>query len=273
MFILLLSFLISSSVSASPIIIGHRGASFYAPEGTKAAYILAIEQGVDYLEADIQRSKDGVLFIIHDENLKRTTDVVQKFPDRQEGSIRNFTSRELKALDAGSWFNRAFPYKAKAEYSNLKLLTLEEFLDIAGKKPIYLETKKPKLYPDIERDLYRVLKKRRRLDRKLILQTFEPSSLVLLNKYMPEIQKCFLLDFVDLTKVVWAKRNGAKYIGLPIGSYFPRSEIHRLGLGIHVYTVDDIIDMKRVEKEDGIFTNVPDIARKRFGEKRFNIKL
>ena len=263
MYILLsLIFRFSQVSIASPIIIGHRGASFYAPEGTKPSYLLAKKQRVDYLEADIQRSRDGILIVFHDKDLKRTTDVVQKFPDRKGEGVGNFTLRELKSLDAGSWFNLAFPIRARKEYSNLRLLTLEEFLDIAVRKPIYLETKNPKWYPGIERDLYGVLKKRGRLNRNLILQTFDPSSLVLLNKWMPGIRKCFLLDSGDLDAVVLAKKNGASYIGLPIDAYSSQiaNVIHGLDLGIHIFTVNDIMYMKRVQIEDGIFTNVPDIA-------------
>ena len=50
-----------------PAVIAHRGASFDAPESTAAAYKLARDLGADYLELDLQRSKDGVLFVLHDD--------------------------------------------------------------------------------------------------------------------------------------------------------------------------------------------------------------
>jgi len=92
-----------------PAVIAHRGASFDAPESTAAAYRLARDLGADYLEMDLQRSKDGVLFALHDNNLQRTTDVAHKFPERKDSPANAFTMAELKTLDAGSWFNQAHP--------------------------------------------------------------------------------------------------------------------------------------------------------------------
>ena len=54
-----------------PAVIAHRGASYDAPESTAAAYKVARDLGADYLELDLQRSKDGVLFALHDNNLQR----------------------------------------------------------------------------------------------------------------------------------------------------------------------------------------------------------
>jgi len=264
--ILLLSILLSVQAPASPIVIGHRGASFYAPEGTKPSYELAITQQADYLEADIQRSKDGILFVFHDKNLKRTTDVVKKFPSRRNKNIKFFTLKELKGLDAGSWFNKEYPERSRKDYAGIKLLTLDEFLNIAKGKNIYLETKNPKWHPGIEKDLYLTLKKRKWLKKQnIILQTFDQRSLLLLNKYMPDISKCFLLhpSETDLFgQSAWANRHGAEYIGIPIELYSKHisKKVHSLGLGIHVFTVNDVIELKVVQGEDGIFTNVPDIA-------------
>ncbi|GIX41417.1 MAG: hypothetical protein KatS3mg129_1150 [Leptospiraceae bacterium] len=63
-----------------PAIMAHRGLSFYAPEETLPAYLLALEIGEDlYLEADIQRTKDGVLVCFHDDDLKSTTNIQKYF--------------------------------------------------------------------------------------------------------------------------------------------------------------------------------------------------
>ena len=79
-----------------PAVIAHRGASFDAPESTAASYKLARDLGADYLEMDLQRSKDGVLFALHDDNLQRTTDVATKFPERKDSPANAFTMAELK---------------------------------------------------------------------------------------------------------------------------------------------------------------------------------
>ncbi|KAA0975135.1 glycerophosphodiester phosphodiesterase [Pseudomonas sp. ANT_J28] len=198
-----------------PAVIAHRGASFDAPESTAAAYKLARDLGADYLELDVQRSKDGVLFALHDNNLQRTTDVASKFPERKDRPANEFTIAELKTLDAGSWFNTAYPDRARPSYVGLKILTLDEIIDIAQGNPLhkpglYIETKEPKQFPGIERDLKEKLQDRGWLSPagsklaksdlavgqgkgKVVLQTFEKSSLELLEKEMPKVPKILLL--------------------------------------------------------------------------------
>jgi glycerophosphoryl diester phosphodiesterase len=198
-----------------PAVIAHRGASFDAPESTAAAYKLARDLGADYLELDLQRSKDGVLFALHDNNLQRTTDVATKFPERKDSTANEFTIAELKTLDAGSWFNTAYPDRARPGYAGLKILTLDEIIDIAQGNPLhkpglYIETKEPKQFPGIERDLKEKLQDRGWLSPagsklaksdlavgqgkgKVVLQTFEKSSLELLEKEMPKVPKILLL--------------------------------------------------------------------------------
>ena len=104
-----------------PAVIAHRGASFDAPESTAPAYTLARDLGADYLEMDLQRSKDGVLFALHDNSLLRTTDVAKKFPERKDSPASAFTLAELKTLDAGSWFNQAYPDRARASYVGMPI--------------------------------------------------------------------------------------------------------------------------------------------------------
>src|SRR5918992_2295406 len=81
--ILLVAVLVGSpGAAARKQVVAHRGASAYAPEHTIAAYRLALEQGADYVEQDLQISKDGVLVCLHDLTLERTTNVEEVFPDR-----------------------------------------------------------------------------------------------------------------------------------------------------------------------------------------------
>ena len=194
-----------------PAVIAHRGASFDAPESTAAASTLARDLGADYLEMDLQRSKDGVLFALHDNSLLRTTDVAKKFPDRKDSPASAFTLAELKTLDAGSWFNQAYPDRARPSYAGLPILTLDEIIDIAQGNPhykpgLYIETKEPKQFPGLEHDLKNKLSERGWLEPattteskvgqgkgRVMLQTFEKSSLELLQKEMPDTPKILLL--------------------------------------------------------------------------------
>lgn len=183
-----------------PAVIAHRGASYDAPESTRASYELARELGADYLEMDLQRTRDGVLIVMHDNTLQRTTDVASKFPERKDKPVSDFTLAELKTLDAGSWFNTAYPDRARPRFKKLHILTLDQVIDIAEGNPahrpgLYIETKVPQQFPGIEKDLKHVLKARGWLQgaHKLVLQTFDKDSLVLLNKEMPAVPKVLLL--------------------------------------------------------------------------------
>lgn len=196
-----------------PAVVAHRGASFDAPEETIPAYILARDLGADYLELDVQRTKDGVLIALHDDLLERTTNIAQVFPKRAKDPVSTFTLAEIKQLDAGSWFNKAYPDRARDSYAGLQILTLDEVIDIAeggaNKPGLYIETKVPSQFPGIEADLKNALAKRGWLgDRpaaaaghvnvahmpgRVVVQTFEKQSLELLHKEMPNVPKVLLL--------------------------------------------------------------------------------
>ncbi|SCZ19862.1 MULTISPECIES: glycerophosphodiester phosphodiesterase [Pseudomonas] len=233
-----------------PAVIAHRGASFDAPESTAASYKLARDLGADYLEMDLQRSKDGVLFALHDDNLQRTTDVATKFPERKDSPANAFTMAELKTLDAGSWYNAKYPDRARPSYVGLKILTLDEIIDIAQANPkhkpgLYIETKEPKLFPGIEHDLKEKLQARGWLipagakqaknvasvgesNGKVILQTFEKSSLEMLQKEMPQVPKILLLwvgegSIEPKSKVTFAE-SGEKDKNAFYGKQEPKSE-------------------------------------------------
>jgi glycerophosphoryl diester phosphodiesterase len=100
-----------------PKLIAHRGAKSHAPENTLSAFRLAKEKGASWVEFDVQMSSDEHLFVLHDDDLRRTTD--------GKGLAREYILAELKTFNAGSWFN--------AKFANEKLPTLEETLDCLKK--------------------------------------------------------------------------------------------------------------------------------------------
>lgn len=107
-------------------IVAHRGASAERPECTLPALQRAIEAGATAVEIDIRTSKDGVLFLLHDATLDRTTD--------GNGLASALTIAELKKLDAGSWFD--------AKYRDQRIPTLREALELCkGKIDVLLDLK------------------------------------------------------------------------------------------------------------------------------------
>lgn len=82
---------------------GHRGQSSTAPENTLPALLDAIALGADGVEFDVRPTADGHLALMHDPTLRRTTNVVEVFPDRADDPVETFTAAELARLDAGAW--------------------------------------------------------------------------------------------------------------------------------------------------------------------------
>ena len=76
------------------ILTGHRGDMAHAPENTLSGFRAALSLGVDMIETDVHMSSDGVLFLMHDDALDRTTD--------GSGLACQKTWKELSQLDAGS---------------------------------------------------------------------------------------------------------------------------------------------------------------------------
>ena len=127
-------------------VIAHRGSTYWAPEETESAWRWAREMGADYLESDLQCSKDGIIIANHDESLKRTTNIEEVFgagiPEtriqfyeslgfshddateqyqRDQASfqpyyMQSYYYAELLMLDAGKWFNKALPTQARKPF-------------------------------------------------------------------------------------------------------------------------------------------------------------
>jgi glycerophosphoryl diester phosphodiesterase len=117
-------------------VIAHRGARSLAPENTLAAAVKAFNAGADGWELDVAMSADGVLVLLHDNTLERTTNAVQVFPDRNPWAVYEFTIEELNQLDFGSWFVESDPFEQAAQsqiadaeletYVGLPVTTLRE---------------------------------------------------------------------------------------------------------------------------------------------------
>ena len=277
-----------------PAVIAHRGLSFWAPEETRAAYLLARAIGADYLEADVQRTRDGVLIALHDETLERTTDVAHIFPARRGSGPAEFTWAELQQLDAGSWWNAAHPDRARPAYVGLRILRLEELLDIAGSPAtttttaatpgVYLETKDPDKYPGYERELVALLRARGLLAAApvggaapVVFQSFDRASLARLRELAPEVPRVLLLEhgrrdgrdpprwdlLLGQARALGAGIGPSGYEGMP----WHTGPAHRAGLLVHHYTINQEWQLRLLRQlgSDGVFTDTADLALQVFG--------
>jgi glycerophosphoryl diester phosphodiesterase len=275
------------------ILVAHRGASAYAPEHTFESYQLALKQGADFVEQDLQITRDGILVCLHDLTLERTTNVKEIFPTRYREEpvngqpvrhwfVSDFTLSEIKQLDAGSWFD--------VKFKGARVPTFQEAIDLVrGKAGLYPETKAPEVYGargfDMERIVLDVLKRNRLIsgsaarNTPVIIQSFSPESLKkLFHTIKIALPLVLLVD--DQMRARWLTEAGltdAKQFASGIGpakALVDKSlvmQAHALGLTVTPYTFRSINTgrFKTVSAEmnfylyelgvDAVFTDNPDL--------------
>jgi len=254
--------------AGSAIIIAHRGASGLAPEHTIAAYDKAVELGADYIELDVQRSKDGALVVIHDATLDRTA---RGSSSNCTGLVADKTLTQLESCDVGSWFALADLFLPRTEFIGLRIPTLDEVLTrYRAKIRFYIETKNPEMYPGIEADIVALLKKNGIAARNsampgVFIESFSSTSLLAvhaLDSSIPLVQLFNASSPGFISGQLDQVRSYATAIGIGKDDV-TRSLIdasHQSCLQVHPYVVDDSDEMLSLLAMgvDGIFTNRPD---------------
>jgi glycerophosphoryl diester phosphodiesterase len=262
--------------SASPdsvrvISTAHRGASAYAPENTLAAFRLGIDQKADWIESDVQRSKDGELVLMHDATLSRTTDVEELFPDRSPWRVADFTLAEIKRLDAGSWKG--------PEFAGEPVPTLAEMVELVrgSRSGILMEIKVPELYPGIEADVAEVFDSfpgyvdSAVAAERLAVQSFNWASMRTYANVQPEVPVGLLgtPTVEQLPTLTWADQINPNFRTYD-AAYVDR--VHELGMEVHTWTIDAPADMHDVLDRgvDGVITNKPDVLIDVLAERRLS---
>jgi glycerophosphoryl diester phosphodiesterase len=145
-------------------VIGHRGNRAHAPENTIESFAQGVAAGADALELDVRLAVDGVPVVIHDPDVRRTTDGV--------GEVARMTFAELRALDAGARFTpdngKTFPYRGLGH----RIPSLDEFLEAFPAMPVIIELK----VADAAAATRRVIEGRQAEDRVLV-DSMEPAAL------------------------------------------------------------------------------------------------
>ena len=145
-----------------PLLIGHRGYPALYPENTLASFEGAMQAGCDMIELDVTLTRDRKLVVIHDDTLDRTT--------TGKGPVRGHALAEIKALDAGSWFDARFAAERVPELSEVIRLT-------AGRCMLNIEIKESAFEADypvdaIEHQVVKLVKTSGALDR-VIISSFD----------------------------------------------------------------------------------------------------
>jgi glycerophosphoryl diester phosphodiesterase len=225
----------------------HRGGSSAAPENTAASDEVARRARAEWIENDVQPTKDGVPVILHDTTVDRTTDGT--------GAVRSLTADQVAGLDAGSWFAPA--------YAGQRVPTLAAQLD--GLKTrggnLLLEVKGEHTRASVERIAQEIHS--RGMSSRVFVQSFEPQHLRWMRELAPELPLGLLRSTLDPDPVAIAK-------DLELSAYNPSdaafqtrpgivAELHAAGVAVNVWTVDDATRWNALEKAgvDGIITNRP----------------
>lgn len=253
--------------------IGHRGASGYAPEHTIPAYDLALKMGADYIEQDLQLTKDGVLVALHDETLDRTArPTAESAPGDCTGLVREKTLAQIKTCDVGTWFNETYPQYAQPEYIGLRIPTLEEVFQRYGKSVnYYIETKSPESAPGMEEELLRLMDEYGLTERaeekwQVLIQSFSPASLQKIHTLNPSLPLIQLFSGAETSATIQARLDATRTYAVGIGP--SKNDVdaalveaaHARCLDIHPYTVNETPEMQKLVAlgVDGMFTNFPD---------------
>lgn len=252
--------------SPRPLVIAHRGYSQFAPENTLPSFRLAVASGADLVELDYYHSKDGKLVVFHDGVLDRTTDATNRWAE-QKIKVGTKTAAEIRSLDAGSWFDRA--------YAGTKVPLLSEALDTIQANGVTLierKTGEPAVCLALLRDKglinklivqsfdWEYLKGFHELEPQQVLGALGPPNLLANGKKpadMPKEMNASWLDELQKTGAkiaVWSQKVSKEAVQLA----------HQRGLKVWVYTIDDgrlaneLLDMG----VDGIITNNPSVIWK-----------
>lgn len=222
-------------------VIAHRGASAAAPENTLPAVILGAESNADYVEIDLQMTRDGELVVIHDTTLVRTTDVEGRYPDRAPWNVRDLTLAEIRTLDAG--------FRSGEQFTGTTVPTLQEVLRaLRGRAGLLLEVKSPALYPGITEAIVAELDGEGWLSRgagaqRLVVQSFDWTFMRKFSALAPEVPAGLLAGSPSEARIAelstWAAQinpdhqrvtaelvNAVQHMGWPCGPTRPmtRSE-------------------------------------------------
>lgn len=235
----------------TPLVWAHRGASGYAPENTIEAFRLAIEQGADGIELDVQLTKDDQIVVIHDEWIDRTSD--------GKGWVKDYTLEELRKFN----FN-----KTCLEYAHADIPTLREVYELIKPTSLTIDVELKTgivFYPELERKVVE-LTKEMGLEDRVLYSSFNHYTCVKLHELNPDCYVGFLYADGPIDVVSYAKKHGADALHPALYNLqYPNfmQEAAASGLDVNAWTVNEKEHMALACKlgVNAIITNYPDVTR------------
>jgi len=228
------------------LVIAHRGASGNAPENTMAAFKKAVALGANFIETDLQLSRDARFVAIHDATVNRTTN--------GQGTVHDLTLTELRRLDAGSWFG--------SEFAGERIPTLEEILAFSKKHDVvfYLEIKPGGSWGG-EHALIGALRESGEIPRAVVI-SFDAAIVLNLRKIEPTLMTGLLYDGQIENPLEKAVAIGARQLAVRGDLLTPAliAEARRKDLQVVCWTVNHPAHMRLLAAAgvDGIMSDYPD---------------
>ncbi|MGX9416145.1 glycerophosphodiester phosphodiesterase family protein [Vibrio sp. WJH972] len=230
-----------------PRIVGHRGASGSHPENTRASIMAAIEMGVNWVEIDVQPTKDNVLVICHDHTIDRCSD--------GHGRVDQFTYGELLQFDFGAWFDKKFVHERIMTLEQLLILALEDNFcinievkidDFHDKKAIVANlTQLLERYPDIYKNI--VITSFNGEITRLIAASIPQAKIGILTETLSQ-------DDIDLIKEIDAFSCHINYRHL---NKEDLTQLKDLGVETWCFTVNRPSTFPLLDQVESIFTDFP----------------
>jgi len=233
------------SLDDEAYVIAHRGSSTGAPENSLSAIEIAIEEGADYAEIDVQETADGVVVLLHDTDLMRVAGV-----DRKIGDL---TYQEMRELDAGSWFS--------PDFAGERIPTLEEAIEVArGRIGLQVELKFSGLDYELAERVVKIIEE----------NGFAPQAQIVSLDYagilrVRKLNRDLETGYIVFRAVGDISRLDVDFLSVNrwIATENLVASIRKAGKEIHVWTVNDrrrmysLIDLG----VDGILTDEPSVLR------------
>lgn len=232
-------------------IIAHRGAAGKAPENTVAAVKQAIKDGADWVEIDVQESKDGEVIVIHDGDFMKIAG--------NNLRVSEGTLEQIKEIDIGSWF--------APEFSGERTPTLKEILEIVrGKAGLIIELKYYGQDQQLEQRVVNTIKEAGSID-KFSIMSLKSKGVAKIRSIQPDWTTGLLaakafgnLSAIDVDYL-------AVNMGMATSSFIKQS--HSAGKQVFVWTVNDPVSMSKMISKgiDGLITDEPEMARELLHER------
>ncbi len=246
-------------------IIGHRGAAGMAPENTLVSFDKALADGADFIEIDLQESKDGEILIFHDATLERTTN--------GEGEVQQWSLKEFKKFDAGYWFTpdggKTYPFRGR----KVTIPTLEEFFTTFPKVKATIEIKEARPV-FIERLVAGI--KRFRKEEVILLATAKDEVMTEIRSQIRDQHLTIATGFsygeaAAFLNWVWDQKSGSfapagealqvpcEYEGLRLITELTLKAAHELGIEVYAWTINKAEEMVQLIQlgVDGVVTDYP----------------